>query len=250
MLRELIRRAQEKDKQEQALRECTFTPKKVSRDPTHRKLETTAEQVRRHSQNQPQLPGRRRDDNPPSLEDEDIREILGRSENSRNQKPQEARERSRPTHKASFERTFYERNKQWDLDRQNKIDIVRLSKDHLPESYTFKPETTQYNPSILHEYPRELKDSNYMQEALASYYGRMERARNKPTSMTPNSRRSNSNSKQRSLVVGPPSCLEERCQARKSVEARREKLKEKVVSKYQKKRIQLHDQLMQTSMFK
>lgn len=184
------------------------------------------------------------------IESQEIREILGRDEPERTKSQIRHKDRSQPPHKASFEKTFYERSKQWDLDRMNKIDIVRMSKENLPESYTFQPETTQYNPTILHEYPRELKDSHYMQEALASYYGRMEKARTKPTSLTPKSRRSNSSSMQRCSVIGPPSFLEERCQARKSVEARREKLKEKVVSKYQKKRIQLHDQLMQTSLFK
>ena len=153
--------------------------------------------------------------------------------------------------RSHLDKSVYERNKEWEHERQSKIDLCRLEKESEPDPCTFRPATTVLNPQIMNVYPKELRESQYMQEALASYYHRMDKARSKSPNKNFSGKKSHQSSHQKSVgVSGPPSNLVERCDGRRVVEASREKLREEVKTKYQRKRLALHDQLMSMSTFK
>jgi hypothetical protein len=161
------------------------------------------------------------------------------------------KQKSRDHSRSQMDKSIYERNKEWEHERQSKIDMCRLEKEAEPDPCTFRPVTSTLNHQIMNSYPKELRDSTYMQEALASYYHRMDKARSRSPNKSLPRRKSVGNVKIGPTgVSGPPCNLVERCDTRKSVEASRERLREAVKNKYQKKRLALHDQLMSMSTFK
>ena len=151
-----------------------------------------------------------------------------------------------------IDRNVYERNRRWELERQNKIDMVRLAKEQEEEPCSFKPTFLNGRTGSTKEYPRELRESNFIQEGLARHYHRMDKARSKSpakpkTAANTASRRSSS---RRPSVSGSQLHIDERYEQRKSVETKRHKLVEAVKQKYMRRRVQLHDQLMSMSTLK
>lgn len=75
--------------------------------------------------------------------------------------------------------TIYERNIEWDVHRQNKLEDERENLKRIPKECTFKPTINQFNKEKVTHLPRELQKSGYMKDALACHYYRMGKARSK-----------------------------------------------------------------------
>lgn len=78
-----------------------------------------------------------------------------------------------------LDQSIYDRNLEWELYRQHKLEDERALLNKIPEDCTFRPNINSFRPAKLSNYPKELSKSPYMKDALACHYYRMDRARSK-----------------------------------------------------------------------
>ena len=144
--------------------------------------------------------------------------------------------------------SVYERNIMWEAERQNKLERVRVEREQKVEKCSFKPTTTPQRPVSTIEYPRELKESSFIQEGLASHYHRMGKSRSKSPTRPKSPANNNNINTSRSSVhrrlsggSGRQLHIDERAEQRKSVEYKRHRLGEALKQKYLLRRVYQHD---------
>lgn len=139
---------------------------------------------------------------------------------------------------------FMERVEDWDVRRRVKIE--RQKEDREKSSLagcTFQPDILSQKEDLGRQYPKELRKSSFLQNGLLEYYDRMNKVRSRsPLKSAENSVNS---ARRKSVSRSPvPRHTQERQEARESVQSKRERLGDLLKTKYQKKRLGLHEQLM------
>lgn len=95
----------------------------------------------------------------------------------------DTRKRSvKPQKSERLDASIYERNRAWADHREHRLEDERQQLHQIPADCTFKPRVNDYRPEQIASYPKELRKSTYMRDALAYHYYRMEKARSKSPS--------------------------------------------------------------------
>jgi hypothetical protein len=139
---------------------------------------------------------------------------------------------------------FMERVEDWAVQKRTKLEKQKEAKEKTSlAGCTFQPDLFSQKEEIGRQYPKELRKSSFLQNGLLEYYDRMNKVRSR--SPLKSAETSVNSARRKSVSRSPvPRHTQERQEARESVQSKRERLGDLLKTKYQKKRLGLHEQLM------